>query len=179
MKASRLRYSRRLQLIQAYTRDKPDLSFRCKRSNSTSRLELKQLNSLYSGRARPTSYRSIIGHEAAQAEDSEEAEAISVIRGMEAGQHMGLDRVTILTDCQRLVQAYRDRSDDLSWGALSLAPVMLAIPAQFRDFHFDFTERACNFEAHFLASRGARSPPFVCSVPSEATMFVNSILPHS
>ncbi|KAF6149885.1 hypothetical protein GIB67_008606, partial [Kingdonia uniflora] len=29
-------------------------------SNSTSRLEIKQLNS-YSGRARPTSYRSIIG----------------------------------------------------------------------------------------------------------------------
>ncbi|KAF6168991.1 hypothetical protein GIB67_038488 [Kingdonia uniflora] len=60
MKASRSRYSRRLQLIQAYTRDEPDLSFRCKCSNSTSRLEIKQLNSLYSGRARPTSYRSII-----------------------------------------------------------------------------------------------------------------------
>ncbi|KAF6137431.1 hypothetical protein GIB67_009907, partial [Kingdonia uniflora] len=59
--ASRSRYSRRLQLIQAYTRDKPDLSIRCKRSNSTSRLEIKQLNNLYSGRARPTSYRSIIG----------------------------------------------------------------------------------------------------------------------
>ncbi|KAF6171508.1 hypothetical protein GIB67_018032 [Kingdonia uniflora] len=61
MKASRSRYSRRLQLIQAYTRDEPDLNFRCKRSNSTSRLEIKQLNSLYSGRARPTSYKSIIG----------------------------------------------------------------------------------------------------------------------
>ncbi|KAF6165260.1 hypothetical protein GIB67_030442 [Kingdonia uniflora] len=60
MKASRSRYSRRLQLIQAYTQDEPNLSFRCKRSNSTSRLEIKQLNSLCSGRARPTSYRSII-----------------------------------------------------------------------------------------------------------------------
>ncbi|KAF6151987.1 hypothetical protein GIB67_010561 [Kingdonia uniflora] len=110
------------------------------------------------------------GHEAAQAEDSKEAEAISVIRGMKAGQQMGLDKVIILTDCQRFVRAYRDRSDDLSLSTLTLAPDMLAIVAQFRDFHFDFTERACNFEAHFLASRGARSPPFICSVPSEATM---------
>ncbi|KAF6142416.1 hypothetical protein GIB67_033843, partial [Kingdonia uniflora] len=33
---SRSRYSRRLQLIQAYTWGEPNLSFRCKRSNSTS-----------------------------------------------------------------------------------------------------------------------------------------------
>ncbi|KAF6177080.1 hypothetical protein GIB67_015955 [Kingdonia uniflora] len=60
MKTSRSRYSRRLNLIQAYTRDEPDLSFRCKRSNLTSRLKIKQLNS-YSGQARATSYKLTIG----------------------------------------------------------------------------------------------------------------------
>ncbi|KAF6162309.1 hypothetical protein GIB67_008438 [Kingdonia uniflora] len=121
--------------------------------------------------------KSHMGHETAWAATSEEAEVISVIRGIEAGQRLGLDRVIILTDCQRLVQAYRDRSDDLSWGALTLTPDMLAIAALFRDFIFDFTERSCNFEAHFLAARGTRCPTFECLEPDEAKNYVDSVLP--
>ncbi|KAF6167068.1 hypothetical protein GIB67_041323 [Kingdonia uniflora] len=89
--------------------------------------------------------------ELARAADPEEAEAIAVIRGMEAAHKLGLDRVLLLTDCQWLVRAFRDRSDDLFWGALTLALDMRALAAQFQDFHFDFVDRVCNYEAHFLA----------------------------
>ncbi|KAF6144178.1 hypothetical protein GIB67_004851 [Kingdonia uniflora] len=42
------------------------------------------------------------GFDSARAEDPEEAEAISVIRGIEAAYNLGLARVLLLTDCQRL-----------------------------------------------------------------------------
>ncbi|KAF6155275.1 hypothetical protein GIB67_019801 [Kingdonia uniflora] len=67
------------------------------------------------------------GHASARAADSEEAEAIAVIRGLEAGLRLRLDRVLLLSDCQRLVRAFRDRSEDLSWGALTLAPDLRAL----------------------------------------------------
>ncbi|KAF6173612.1 hypothetical protein GIB67_022971 [Kingdonia uniflora] len=94
------------------------------------------------------------GYDSARAADPEEAEAISVIRGMEAAHRLGLDRVLLLTDCQGLVRAFRDRPEDLTWGALTLAPDMCALAAQFQDFQFDFVDRSRNFVAHLLAARG-------------------------
>ncbi|KAF6136603.1 hypothetical protein GIB67_016059, partial [Kingdonia uniflora] len=73
------------------------------------------------------------GHASTRAEDAEEAEAISVIRGM-AARSIGLKKVVVLTDCKRLVRAYELGSDDLSWGALTLAPDMLGLASCFFDF---------------------------------------------
>ncbi|KAF6175020.1 hypothetical protein GIB67_039568, partial [Kingdonia uniflora] len=61
-------------------------------------------------------------YDSARAADPEEAEVILVIRGMEAAHRLGIDQVLLLTDYQRLAKAFRDYSDDLSWGALTLAP---------------------------------------------------------
>ncbi|KAF6160682.1 hypothetical protein GIB67_019622 [Kingdonia uniflora] len=96
------------------------------------------------------------GYGHARATDSEEAEAIAVIRGLEAAQWCGLSRVLLLTDCQRLVKAFRDRSDDLTWGALTLAPDLRALSDCFIDFRFEHIDRSCNFEVHCLAARGLR-----------------------
>ncbi|KAF6142494.1 hypothetical protein GIB67_039458 [Kingdonia uniflora] len=106
------------------------------------------------------------GH--ARASDPEEAEAVAAIRGLEAAQRCGLSRVLLLTDCQRLVRAFRDRSDDLTWGALTLAPDLRALSDCFIDFCFEHIDRSCNFEAHCLAARGASSPHFACFEPIEA-----------
>ncbi|KAF6160714.1 hypothetical protein GIB67_005280 [Kingdonia uniflora] len=115
------------------------------------------------------------GHDTTRAADPEEAEAISVIRGMEAAHGLGLDRVLLLTDCQRLVRAFHECSDELSWGALTLAAHMRALASKFLDFQFEYVERSLNFVAHSLAARGACSPPFVCSEPDEVSLFVNSL----
>ncbi|KAF6158459.1 hypothetical protein GIB67_022056 [Kingdonia uniflora] len=106
------------------------------------------------------------GH--ALATNPEEAEAIAVIRGLEAAQRCGLSRVLLLTNCKRLVRAFRDRSDDLTWGTLTLAPDLRALSDCFVDFRFEHIDRSCNFEAHCLAG-GASSPHFVCFEPIEAT----------
>ncbi|KAF6139915.1 hypothetical protein GIB67_009762 [Kingdonia uniflora] len=76
------------------------------------------------------------GHSSTRAANPEEAEAISVIRGMETTLSLGLDRIILLTDCQRLVQAFRDHSEDFSWGALTWAPDMYALAARFQTFFF-------------------------------------------
>ncbi|KAF6160055.1 hypothetical protein GIB67_034876 [Kingdonia uniflora] len=70
-------------------------------------------------------------HSSTRAADPEEAEAISVIRGMETALSLGLDRTILLTDYQRLVRAFRDHSEDLSWGALTWAPDMYALATRF------------------------------------------------
>ncbi|KAF6136634.1 hypothetical protein GIB67_016090 [Kingdonia uniflora] len=110
-------------------------------------------------------------------DDPEEAEAVAVVRGIEAALSFGLHRVLLLTDCQRLVSAFRDRMDDLSWGALTLAPDTRALASRFEDFHFEFVHRSCNYEAHYLAARGACTPDFVFSEGQEASAFVNSFMP--
>ncbi|KAF6159929.1 hypothetical protein GIB67_033013 [Kingdonia uniflora] len=83
-------------------------------------------------------------------------------KGLTAAHRLGLDRVLLLTDCQRLVRAFQDCSDDLSWGALTLVPDLRASAAIFQDFCLDFVPRACNMEAHYLAARGATSPAIFC-----------------
>ncbi|KAF6152823.1 hypothetical protein GIB67_004652 [Kingdonia uniflora] len=119
------------------------------------------------------------GHDTTRAADPEEAEAIAVIRGMEAALSLGLDRIILLTDCQRLVRAFRDHSEDLFWGALTWAPDMYALAARFQTFIFEFVNRSCNIEAHLLAARGVISPPpFVCTEAAKAWAFVDSFLPQ-
>ncbi|KAF6143439.1 hypothetical protein GIB67_029608 [Kingdonia uniflora] len=118
-----------------------------------------------------------LGFDSSQAADAEEAEAISVLRGMTAAHRLGLDRVLLLTDCQRLVRAFQDCYDDLSWGALTLAPDLRASAAVFQDFCLDFVPRACNLEAHYLAARGATSPAIFCSEPLEASNLVKFVHP--
>ncbi|KAF6135525.1 hypothetical protein GIB67_015378, partial [Kingdonia uniflora] len=66
-------------------------------------------------------------HASSRAADAEEAEAISVIPDMRAAHSVGLEKVFLLTDCRRLVSAFELGSDDLSWGALALAPDMLGL----------------------------------------------------
>ncbi|KAF6151999.1 hypothetical protein GIB67_010573 [Kingdonia uniflora] len=78
------------------------------------------------------------GYDSARAADSEETEAISVIRGMEAAHRLGLDQVLLLTDCQRLVRAFRDRFEDLSWDAPTLAP----------DMHYPMTSKTLRRRLH-------------------------------
>ncbi|KAF6160702.1 hypothetical protein GIB67_019642, partial [Kingdonia uniflora] len=63
-----------------------------------------------------------------------------MIRGLEAAHSLGLARVHLLSDCQRLVRAFRDRSDDLTWGALTLSPDLCALATRFQDFTFDFVD---------------------------------------
>ncbi|KAF6155102.1 hypothetical protein GIB67_035849 [Kingdonia uniflora] len=112
-----------------------------------------------------------------QADDLEEVEAVAVVRGMEAALSFGLHRVLLLTNCQRLVSAFKDRTDDLSWGALTLAPDTRELASRFEDFRFEFVHRSCNYEAHYLAARGACTPDFVFSEDQEASAFVNSFMP--
>ncbi|KAF6142882.1 hypothetical protein GIB67_022761 [Kingdonia uniflora] len=66
------------------------------------------------------------GYEQVRADDAEEAEALSALRGLEAARHLGLQRILLLSDCQRIVRAFRERSEDLSWGALTIAPDLRA-----------------------------------------------------
>ncbi|KAF6171403.1 hypothetical protein GIB67_009544 [Kingdonia uniflora] len=61
-------------------------------------------------------------YDSLRAANAEEAEAVAVLRGMEAALSSGLHRVLLLTDCLRLVRAFRECSEDLSWRALTLAP---------------------------------------------------------
>ncbi|KAF6159895.1 hypothetical protein GIB67_032979 [Kingdonia uniflora] len=61
------------------------------------------------------------GHDFSRATDPEEAEARMVIRGVEAAQDAGIQRVLIVYDCKRLVKAFASKSTNLSWGALTLA----------------------------------------------------------
>ncbi|KAF6138062.1 hypothetical protein GIB67_042967 [Kingdonia uniflora] len=83
-----------------------------------------------------------LGYEPTRANDAEEAEAIVVIRGMQVTHQIGLERILILKDCRRLVRAFETGSDDLSWGALTLAPDMLAASTHFLDFRFSFIPRS-------------------------------------
>ncbi|KAF6147011.1 hypothetical protein GIB67_036730 [Kingdonia uniflora] len=115
------------------------------------------------------------GHASTRAEDAEEAEAISVIRGMRAARSVGLEKVVVLTDCRRLVRAYELGSDDLSWGALTLAPDMLGLASCFSDFRFCHISRSLNFEAHALAARGPLFPAVSIFEPLEASLFVNDV----
>ncbi|KAF6172278.1 hypothetical protein GIB67_024900 [Kingdonia uniflora] len=85
-----------------------------------------------------------VGYDSVRASDPEEAEAASVIRGMEAAHRLGMDKILILIDCQRLVHVFRDRPKDLSWGALTLAPDIRALASHFRDFILDYVDRRCN-----------------------------------
>ncbi|KAF6149368.1 hypothetical protein GIB67_016906 [Kingdonia uniflora] len=71
---------------------------------------------------KPPQNRARLGFDSSQSKDSEEAEALSVIRGMEAAHMIGIERALVLTDCRRIVRAYETRSKDLSWGALAVAP---------------------------------------------------------
>ncbi|KAF6151107.1 hypothetical protein GIB67_010006 [Kingdonia uniflora] len=88
------------------------------------------------------------GYDSAIVEDAKEAEAITVIRGMQAVHQIGIERVLLLMDCRRLGRAFETRSDDLSWGALTLAPDMLVSASPFVDFRFSYLPRSCNLEAH-------------------------------
>ncbi|KAF6153870.1 hypothetical protein GIB67_001103 [Kingdonia uniflora] len=108
--------------------------------------------------------------------DSEEAEAVAVIRGMEAALGRGMERVMVLTDCRCLVSAFETGSTDLSWGSLTLAPEMLFLADRIHEFHFRFINRCFNFEAHALAALGACSPVFSLFEPSEALDLVNSAI---
>ncbi|KAF6150800.1 hypothetical protein GIB67_020883, partial [Kingdonia uniflora] len=65
------------------------------------------------------------GYAFSRVADEEEAEAISVIRGMRAAHSVGLEKVFLLTDYRRLVSAFELGSDDLSWRALTMAPDLL------------------------------------------------------
>ncbi|KAF6173811.1 hypothetical protein GIB67_003812 [Kingdonia uniflora] len=85
-----------------------------------------------------------------RAADAKEVEVVAVLRGMEAALSIGLYRVLLLTNCLRLVKAFRECFEDLSWGALTLAPDIREMTASFLDFRFEFCDRSCNFEAHFL-----------------------------
>ncbi|KAF6159870.1 hypothetical protein GIB67_032954 [Kingdonia uniflora] len=88
------------------------------------------------------------GYDSVRASDPEEAEAASVIRGMEAAHRLGMDRILNLTDCQRLVHAFRDRPKNLLWGALTLAQDIRALVSHFRDFILDYVDRRCNIQIH-------------------------------
>ncbi|KAF6148996.1 hypothetical protein GIB67_009615 [Kingdonia uniflora] len=101
--------------------------------------------------------RSQDGYDSSRAADSEVAEAVAVIRGMEAALGRGMERVMVFTDCRRLVGAFETGSTDLSWGALTLAPEMF-LAGRFHEFRFQFINRSFNFEAHALAALGACSP---------------------
>ncbi|KAF6157853.1 hypothetical protein GIB67_003753 [Kingdonia uniflora] len=94
------------------------------------------------------------GYDSSRAADPEEAEAISVIRGMKAACSLGLEQVMVLTDCRRLVSAFETGSDDLSWGTLTPALDMIAIASSFSAFRFCHFSRLCNYEAHALAAKG-------------------------
>ncbi|KAF6147761.1 hypothetical protein GIB67_006734 [Kingdonia uniflora] len=98
--------------------------------------------------------------DSSKAADPEEADAISVIRGMEAALHIGLERVLLLTDCRHLVRAFQESLDDLSWGALILAPDMLSLSSRFLEFRFEHVDRLYNYEAHVLATKGAHFPSY-------------------
>ncbi|KAF6143863.1 hypothetical protein GIB67_009844 [Kingdonia uniflora] len=97
------------------------------------------------------------GFDSSRAADSEEAEAVAMIRGMEAVMGRGMERVMVLTDFRRLVSAFETGSTDLSWGALTLAPEILFLVARFHEFRFQFINRCFNFEAHALAALGSCS----------------------
>ncbi|KAF6135213.1 hypothetical protein GIB67_035284 [Kingdonia uniflora] len=73
------------------------------------------------------------GFEQVRADDAEEAEALSALRGLEAARHLGLQRILLLSDCQRIVRAFRKRSEDLSWGALTIAPDLRAAAEEEED----------------------------------------------
>ncbi|KAF6136325.1 hypothetical protein GIB67_042810 [Kingdonia uniflora] len=89
-----------------------------------------------------------------RAADPEEAKALVVIRGIKAVLQVGLERVLLLTNCNRLVRAFETRSDDLSWRALTLAPDLVSPSSLFVEFHFKYINRFCNFEAYALAKQG-------------------------
>ncbi|KAF6155717.1 hypothetical protein GIB67_007154, partial [Kingdonia uniflora] len=97
-------------------------------------------------------------HASSRAADAEEAEAISVIRGMRAARSVGLEKVFLLTDCRRLVSAFELGSDDLSWGALTLALDILGLVSCFSDFYFYHISRSLNCEAHGLTASGPLFP---------------------
>ncbi|KAF6175478.1 hypothetical protein GIB67_021968 [Kingdonia uniflora] len=109
-----------------------------------------------------------------RAADPEEAEAVAVVRGMEAALRIG---VLILTDCQRLVLAFRDSPEDLSWGALTWAPDIRALATRFEDFRFEFVHRSCNYDAYFLAAWGACTLDFAFLEGPQVSAFVDSVRP--
>ncbi|KAF6163064.1 hypothetical protein GIB67_001392 [Kingdonia uniflora] len=119
---------------------------------------------------------STVGYDSSRAADSEEAEAVAVIREMEATLGRGMKRVMVLTDCRRLVSAFEMGSTNLSWRALTLAPKMLFLAGRFHEFRFQFINRSFNFEAHALAALGACSPAFSLFEPNEASDLVNSAI---
>ncbi|KAF6161709.1 hypothetical protein GIB67_029153, partial [Kingdonia uniflora] len=112
-----------------------------------------------------------------RAADPEEAEALAALRGrLEAARHLGLQRILLLSDCQRIVRAFRERPEDLSWGALTIAPDLRVV---FLDFRFEHINRRWNFIAHHLVARGVGSPLSCIFEAYEANVFVNAIPPPS
>ncbi|KAF6150517.1 hypothetical protein GIB67_030318 [Kingdonia uniflora] len=111
------------------------------------------------------------GYDQARAADAEEAEALSALRGLEAARHLGLQRILLLSDCQRIVRAFRERSEDLSWGALTIAPDLRAVVDWFFDFRFEHVNSRWNDSAHILAARGVGSPSSCRFVGQEANNY--------
>ncbi|KAF6137216.1 hypothetical protein GIB67_030980 [Kingdonia uniflora] len=114
-------------------------------------------------------------YDQARAADAEEAEALSALRGLEAARHLGLQRILLLSDCQRIVRAFRGRSEDLSWGALTIAPDLRAMADWFFDFRFEHVNRKWNDSAHILAARGVGFPSSCRFVGQEANNYVISL----
>ncbi|KAF6170374.1 hypothetical protein GIB67_014304 [Kingdonia uniflora] len=80
----------------------------------------------------------LLCYDSLRAADAKEAEAVAILRGMETALSSGLHRVLLLTDCLRLVRAFRECSEDLSWGALTLAPDIREMAAFFLIFVLNF-----------------------------------------
>ncbi|KAF6138837.1 hypothetical protein GIB67_018568 [Kingdonia uniflora] len=87
----------------------------------------------------------ISGFGQSRSADAEEAEALAALRGLEAARHLGLQRILLLSDCQKIVSAFRERPEDLSWGALTLAPDMRVVTECFLDFRFEHERTLMDF----------------------------------
>ncbi|KAF6170695.1 hypothetical protein GIB67_015647 [Kingdonia uniflora] len=114
--------------------------------------------------------------DSSQSKNSEEAEALSVIRGMEAAHKIDIERALVLTNCRRLVWAYETRTNDLSWDALAVAPEMLALSSSFSEFSFQFFSRSFNSKAHALTVLGVHSPTLSLNEPDEATKLIDYVV---
>ncbi|KAF6146049.1 hypothetical protein GIB67_033408 [Kingdonia uniflora] len=71
---------------------------------------------------------------------------------------------------------HETRFDYLSWGALAVAPEMLALSPSFSKFSFQFFSRSFNSEAHALTALGVHSPAFSLYEPHEATKLIDYVV---
>ncbi|KAF6155804.1 hypothetical protein GIB67_039135 [Kingdonia uniflora] len=67
------------------------------------------------------------GFDQVRAADPEEAEALAALRGLEAARDLGLQRILLLSDCQKIVRAFRERPKDLLWGVFTIASDLRAV----------------------------------------------------